>query len=138
MDIHDKYLVLTFVGETRLLAINQVRWSGSATTRDRMAGLDTTRDSKHRCQHLTNRQDVLLDEAVFEQPCPLLSRLTNCHLTNCQLTNRQEDELDEAEVAGFEAGALTLWCGNVAFDQMVQVRGCVGWGCCSKGCLTDM
>lgn len=24
MDVHDKYLVLTFVGETRLLAINQV------------------------------------------------------------------------------------------------------------------
>uniref|UniRef100_A0A7S0WJG8 DNA damage-binding protein 1 n=1 Tax=Chlamydomonas leiostraca TaxID=1034604 RepID=A0A7S0WJG8_9CHLO len=55
MDAHDKYLVLSFVGETRLLAINE------------------------------------------------------------------DEELDEAEVAGFEAHALTLWCGNVAHDQLAQV-----------------
>lgn len=36
-----------------------------------------------------------------------------CHL--------QDEELDEAEVAGFEGHALTLWCGNMAHDQLAQV-----------------
>uniref|UniRef100_A0A7S3QK85 DNA damage-binding protein 1 n=1 Tax=Dunaliella tertiolecta TaxID=3047 RepID=A0A7S3QK85_DUNTE len=55
MDVHDKYLVLSFVGETRLLAINQ------------------------------------------------------------------EDELDEAELPGFDANMQTLWCANMANDQLIQV-----------------
>ncbi|KAF5831460.1 mono-functional DNA-alkylating methyl methanesulfonate N-term-domain-containing protein [Dunaliella salina] len=55
MDVHDKYLVLSFVGETRLLAINQ------------------------------------------------------------------EDELDEAELPGFDANMQSLWCANVANDQLIQV-----------------
>eukprot|EP00891_Asterochloris_glomerata_P001303 jgi/Astpho2/1303/fgenesh1_pm.00024_%23_4_t len=54
-DEYDKYLVLTFVGETRVLAISA------------------------------------------------------------------EDELDEAEIPGFESNAQTLLCGNMAGDQLVQV-----------------
>jgi len=37
--------------------------------------------------------------------------------------NVQEDELDEAELPGFDANVQTLWCSNVAHDQLVQVRG---------------
>ncbi len=34
----------------------------------------------------------------------------------------QEEELDEADLPGFDAAALTLWCGNTASDHLVQVR----------------
>lgn len=54
-DAFDKYLVLTFVGDTRVLAINA------------------------------------------------------------------DDELDEAEIAGFDAGSQTLYCGNTRYDQLLQV-----------------
>lgn len=60
-DAHDKFLVLTFVGETRVLAINP------------------------------------------------------------------EDELDEAEIPGFDAAAQTLYCGNTRYgSQLVQVCLCGG------------
>lgn len=63
-DEHDAQLVLTFVGETRVLAINE------------------------------------------------------------------EEELDEAEVEGFDARAQTLYCGNTVQDQLLQVgaRGLGGRG----------
>ena len=32
-----------------------------------------------------------------------------------------EDELDEADIPGFDAGAQTLWCGNVLNDEIAQV-----------------
>ncbi|KAG2483888.1 hypothetical protein HYH03_017282 [Edaphochlamys debaryana] len=54
-DEHDSHLLLTFVGETRLLALNE------------------------------------------------------------------QEELDEAEIPGFDGGAQTLWCGNMASDHLVQV-----------------
>ncbi|GIL77367.1 hypothetical protein Vretimale_2808 [Volvox reticuliferus] len=54
-DEYDKYLLLTFVGETRLLALNS------------------------------------------------------------------EEELDEAELPGFDGAAQTLWCGNLATDHLLQV-----------------
>ena len=56
MDAYDKYLVLTFVGETRVLAINP------------------------------------------------------------------EDELDEMELPGFDAGAQTLMAANTLHDQLLQVK----------------
>ncbi len=39
----------------------------------------------------------------------------------CASFSLQEEELDEAELAGFESSALTLWCGNSASDHIVQV-----------------
>lgn len=63
-DEHDAFLVLTFVAETRLLAINEA------------------------------------------------------------------DELDEACIAGFDAAAHSLYCGNTDSDQLVQVRLCF---CVSAG-----
>ncbi|EFJ48849.1 UV-damaged DNA binding complex subunit 1 protein, partial [Volvox carteri f. nagariensis] len=56
-DEYDKYLLLTFVGETRLLALNT------------------------------------------------------------------EEELDEAELPGFDSGSQTLWCGNMATDHLLQASG---------------
>lgn len=44
----------------------------------------------------------------------------------CCLVALQEDELDEAEVSGFDAEALSLWCGNTASDHLVQVRASTG------------
>lgn len=55
MDVYDTYLILTFVGETRLLGLNQ------------------------------------------------------------------EEELDEADIPGFEVDAQTVFCGNVTHDQFLQV-----------------
>lgn len=40
----------------------------------------------------------------------------------------QDDELDEAEIPGFESSALTLWCGNTAYDTLIQVGGWEGGG----------
>lgn len=57
MDAFDTYLVLTFIGETRILGLNQ------------------------------------------------------------------EDELDEADIPGFDSDNQTLWCGNVLHDQLLQVTG---------------
>ena len=37
------------------------------------------------------------------------------------LAMNAEEELDETEIAGFEADAQTLFCGNCAHDQLVQV-----------------
>jgi DNA damage-binding protein 1 len=32
-----------------------------------------------------------------------------------------DDELDEADISGFDSAAETLWCGNMVHNQMVQV-----------------
>lgn len=32
-----------------------------------------------------------------------------------------DDELDEADISGFDSAAQTLWCGNMLHDQIVQV-----------------
>jgi DNA damage-binding protein 1 len=32
-----------------------------------------------------------------------------------------DDELDEADIPGFDSAAQTLWCGNMLYDQIVQV-----------------
>ena len=37
------------------------------------------------------------------------------------LAMNMEDELDETEIEGFEAEEQTLYCGNAAHDQFVQV-----------------
>lgn len=33
----------------------------------------------------------------------------------------ENDELDEADIAGFDSSVPTLWCSNVVHDQIVQI-----------------
>ena len=43
------------------------------------------------------------------------------HGAPCFRLALQDDELDEAEISGFDAAAQTLYCGNTLHDQLVQV-----------------
>jgi hypothetical protein len=120
-DAHDRLLVLTFVGETRVRRALR-GWPGCFrrglwVRRSRARGGPAWRPKK---QNPNSRSypGILTDPQL--------------------LAIDEDDELGEVELEGFDSGRQTLLCSNTAHDTLLQVHTCLGgqWFgqllCCSR------